>query len=182
MNPFVKQFIEEGENVLHELLDTRHYREISRAKKYMDDFERSQKCSDLKNAIEFFKKVNEDDRKYAQCKAFEDIALCYYMLSMKYFEKNNIVEAINCIDESIRYQSMILKLEATVFTRDFGKIETAKKNTPSMIEKFIEEKQRFKSAMGQGNNGINGKVAILMVLAVAAVAVLTALLVKVLSV
>lgn len=180
MNPIVKHFIKEGEQFLHELLDTKHYGEISKAAEYMSKFDNNQNCSELRKAIELLKKVNEEDRKDARCKAFEDIALCYYKLSTKCCEKKNFVEAIDYIDESIRYQCMILQLDETVFTRNCNKISSAKKNTPLMIEQFLNKKQEIKRNMPCGGGGVNWKTVTLsatVALVVAAVALLIAFLI-----
>lgn len=126
-----------------ELFSTRHARDIELASEQVGSFEQNHNPVLLKKAIEYLERVDESDKKYAQCYAFNGIAYCYYTLSALSLENKKFDEALAYLSMGENYPGKILQVEVTLLTRKSSEIEKLQSEVPETIERFRNLKQEI---------------------------------------
>jgi hypothetical protein len=126
-----------------ELFSTRHARDIELASEQVDSFEQNHNPVLLKKAIEYLERVDESDKKYAQCYAFNGIAYCYYTLSALSLENKKFDEALAYLSMGENYPGKILQVEVTLLTRKGSEIDKLQSEVPETIDRFRNLKQEI---------------------------------------
>ncbi len=177
------------------MFSTEHARDLQLASENIDKFEKNNNPAFLKKAIDCFERVDESDKKYAQCVAFNGIAYCYYMLSALSLEGKRFDDALSYLSMGERYPDRIVAIETTFLTLNSSDIEELQSGVPQTKELFRnfrqeilvkkaeeeerrrkEEENRRRNSSSSSSSEINWKTvavcaALTLVIAVAAVLV-----------
>lgn len=126
-----------------ELFSTKHAHDLQLAAESINSFENNRSPALLKKAIDCFERVDENDKKYAQCLAFDGIARCYYVLSALSLQEKRFDEALSYLSLGEHYPDKILAMETTFFTRKGSEIEELQSGVPETKELFRNFRQEI---------------------------------------
>lgn len=126
-----------------ELFSTKHAHDLQLAAESINSFENNRSPALLKKAIDCFERIDENDKKYAQCAAFNGIAYCYYMLSALSLEEKRFDEALSYLSLGEHYPDKMLAIETTFLTWNRSEIEELQSGVPETKELFSNFRQEI---------------------------------------